>query len=48
MNTKEAILARLAHSGMPEHPMPALDLGREGVDDPLTAVRQAAEAAEAK
>ena len=24
MNTKEAILARLAHSGMPEHPMPAL------------------------
>ena len=22
MNTKEAILARLAHSGMPEHPMP--------------------------
>ena len=40
MNTKEAILARLAHSGMPEHPMPALDFGREGFDDPLTEFRQ--------
>ena len=45
MNTKEAILARLAHSGMPEHPMPALDFGREGFDDPLTAFRQSVEAA---
>ena len=35
MNTKEAILARLAHSGMPEHPMPALDFGREGFDELL-------------
>ena len=45
MNTKEAILARLAHSGMPEHPMPALDFGRERFDDPLTAFRQSVEAA---
>ena len=45
MNTKEAILARLAHSGMPEHPMPALDFGREGFDDPRTAFRQSVEAA---
>ena len=48
MNTKEAILARLAHSGMPEHPMPALDFGREGFDDPLTAFRQSVEAAEGR
>ena len=37
--------ARLAHGQCTEHPMPALDFGREGFDDPLTAFRQSVEAA---
>lgn len=44
MSAKEDILARLSRSGMPAHPMPALDFQRETFDDPLTAFRQSVEA----
>lgn len=44
MDAKQKILQRLSQSGMPEHPMPALDFDREHFDDPVASFRQAVEA----